>query len=46
MAKTLSYHVKTTPKHFVTPFSIAKTFPAPPPLFVGVKLDIPLFDGV
>ena len=37
MAKTPSYHVKTTPKLFVPPFSIAKTSSAPS-LFVGVKL--------
>ena len=43
MAKTSSYCVKTTPKRCVPPrpFSMAKTFSAPPPLFVGVKLHIP-----
>ena len=30
MAKTLSYRVKTTSKLFVAPFSMAKTFSAPP----------------
>ena len=40
MAKTSSYHVKTTPKLFVPPLSIAKTFSAPS-LFVGVKLHMP-----
>ena len=30
MTKTSSYHVKTTPKLVVSPFSRAKTFSAPP----------------
>ena len=30
MAKTSSYRVKTTPKLFVPPFSMVKTFSAPP----------------
>ena len=30
MAKTLSYHVNTTPKLVVPPFNMAKTFSAPP----------------
>ena len=33
MAKTSSYRVKTIPKLFVPPFSMAKTFSAPPPPF-------------
>ena len=40
MAKTSSYHVKTTPKLFVPPPSAwLKLFR--PPLFVGVKLHVP-----
>ena len=36
MAKTSSYHVKTTPKLFVPPpFSMANTFSPPPPLRRG-----------
>ena len=42
MAKTSSHSVKTTPKLVVPPFSMAKTFFAPPPLlFIGVKLHMP-----
>ena len=40
MAKTSSYHVKSTPKLFVPPPSEwRKLFP--PPLFLGVKLHVP-----
>ena len=34
--KLRSYCIKTTPKHVMPPFSMAKTFLAPPPhLFIG-----------
>ena len=39
MTKTSSYHVKTTPKIVVSPFSRAKTFP--PPLFRRGKTSHP-----
>ena len=41
MAKTSSYHLKSTPKLVVPPPSERlKLFP-PPPLFIGVKLHVP-----
>ena len=44
MAKISSYHVKTTPKLVVPPFTMAKTFfrhPPPPLFFGGIKLHMP-----
>ena len=41
MAKTSSYHVKTTPKTFCAPPPSAWLKLFPRPLFVGVKLHVP-----